>query len=71
MKLTQEQRLLEWLQHSPIDPLTAWTELGIYRVAARINNLRDNGHNIRTGKKTVISRFGDKARVANYSLIPK
>jgi len=69
MKMTQEARLLQWLESGKgIDPLTAWTELGIYRVAARVNQLRDRGHNIKTDKKTVFSRFGDKAIVAWYTL---
>ena len=49
-------------QHGRIDPMTALRYLGIYRLAARIKDLRDSGHEI------ITDRVGQK-RVAQYILI--
>jgi hypothetical protein len=67
-RITQCDRLLHWFKKSSstIDPLTAWEELGIYRLAARINNLRERGHDINTNTKEVCNRFGEPCRVAVY-----
>jgi predicted ArsR family transcriptional regulator len=45
----QKARLLQHLKkNGEIDPLTARDKLGIYRLAARVKDLRDEGHNIVT-----------------------
>jgi hypothetical protein len=64
--MTQTERLFEWLKSNPIDPLTAWSELGIYRLSARINDLKNRGHIIHSKKKTLANRFGEKVTVAKY-----
>lgn len=47
--MTQNDALLAYLQrHGRISPLEALRELGIYRLAARIIELRARGHDIRT-----------------------
>lgn len=47
--MTQRDALLAYLQrHGRISPLEALRELGIYRLAARIIELRAAGHDIRT-----------------------
>ena len=67
--MTQKERLLEHLQMGlVIDPLQSWKTLGIYRLAARIQELRAEGHNITTKKKLVLNQFGDSATVAQYKL---
>lgn len=48
--------------------MTALTELGIYRLAARAYDLRDDGHRIVTRTITVSNRFGESCRVAQYEL---
>ena len=64
-KTTQTQQVLAWLKRKgDIDPLTAWRRLGIYRLGARIYDLRESGVNIRTVRKT--TRGG--AVVALYKL---
>lgn len=35
-------------QHGTIEPKEAWTKLGVYRLAARIKDIRDAGHVIET-----------------------
>ena len=65
---SQTDRLIDWLNHSPIDPLTAWTELGIYRLSARIHDARSRGLDIKRASKTVLNRFGEEVTVALYYL---
>lgn len=66
---TQNHRLLTYLrEHGEIEPLTALGELGIYRLGARIFDLREAGHNITTDRVEVSNRFGEACRVARYRL---
>lgn len=67
--MTQTERLHQWLKNNPIDPMTAWTELGIYRLSARINDLRNQGISIESGKKRVKNRFGEVCTVATYRIV--
>lgn len=67
--MTQCERVLEWLQErGDLDPMTAWQELGVYRLGARIFDLRKAGHNIERQLKDVSNRFGETCRVAYYRL---
>jgi hypothetical protein len=64
---TQTERLAAWLRaHGSITPLEAWSELGIYRLAARINDLRKQNVPIDTETVTVRNRFGEPCTVARY-----
>ena len=66
---TQTDRLLAYLRaNHEIDPLTAWRELGIYRLGARVFDLRSAGHSISSGRKSVENRFGESCNVALYRL---
>lgn len=67
---TQNQRLLDHLKIAPVTPLQAWDGLGIYRLAARIKDLRDDGHSITKETVAVENRFGEPCRVAEYRLTP-
>ena len=53
--MTQAQKILQHLQQDPITPMEALEIYGIFRLAARINELRSKGHNITT---TNITRNG-------------
>ena len=65
----QDQRLLTYLmQHGSIDPITAWRELGIYRLSAAVFLLRAQGQPIETENVVVQNRFGEDCRVARYVL---
>jgi len=67
--LTQQARLMEHLElHSQIDPLEAWTKLGIYRLAAVVHLLRQAGIKIKTERMEVSNRFNEVCNVANYVL---
>lgn len=64
----QNTRLLSYLkEHKSIDPLRAWEILGIYRLSARINDLRKLGENIKTTSLKVHNRLGEEIRVALYT----
>jgi hypothetical protein len=70
----QNRRLLAYLRshnaHS-VDPITAWAQLGIYRLGARIFDLRQAGHKISTERMPVTNRFGEQCFVAYYKLEAK
>lgn len=68
-KPTHCQRLLARLRRAPINPLQAWRELGIYRLGARVFELRRAGHTINRDTVTVRNRYGEACRVARYRLI--
>jgi hypothetical protein len=65
---SQTQRLLEALQRSPVDTITARKKLNILAPAARIKTLRDKGHKILTTLINAIDDYGRKhSRIARYS----
>ena len=67
--MTHCERVLWWLeQRGEIDPLTAWAELGIYRLGARIHDLRRRGLNIISLRKQVRNQFGEACEVALYRM---
>ncbi len=48
-RLSRQQALvMERLGQGPLDPLSALTELGVYRLAARVNELKGLGFGIVT-----------------------
>ena len=67
--MTQKQRLLTYLeQGNKINPLKAWQELGIYRLASRICDLRKEGNEIKDEWLEVPNRYGEFLRVKQYYL---
>ena len=64
--MSQETQILSHLKRGPIDPMKALTLNGCFRLAARISDLRDKGHDIRT---QIIERDGK--RFAKYWLNKK
>ena len=66
---TQTNRLKTYLKiYGRINPLAAWKELGIYRLGARIFDLKKQGVEIVSGRCTVINQFREKCAVAEYKL---
>ncbi len=64
MNQTQTQWVLQALQLGPITPMDALQGCGCFRLAARIKDLRDQGHHITTtDHKTAAGKT-----VARYSL---
>ena len=62
--MSQTNDILAYMQKKPITPLDALKKFGCLRLAARINDLRDAGHFVRTD---IVSKNGKK--FARYSLI--
>ncbi len=66
--MSQNAELLSYLRaNKVITDLEALTELGIRRLAARVHDLRGQGHSIDTDMVEVRTRNGT-ARVARYYL---
>lgn len=69
MKLTQCQRIIRHLQEiGPIDDLTAYSEYGIRRLAARIHDLKVQGYDIETETHKGKNRYGEPTNFAVYKL---
>lgn len=67
---TQCERLQKFLEvNGKINPLQAWELLGIYRLASRIHELRDEGLEIETRNVKVQNKFGEDCHVAEYALV--
>ena len=67
--LTHKERILWWFNNikPEINPLESWQNLGIYRLQARVSELRlKDGYDIETGKGDFNNQFGEPCRVANY-----
>jgi hypothetical protein len=62
--LTQNEQVLLWLQNKSLTALEALREFGCFRLAARVEELRKQGHNIITETVSV----GPKS-YARYFLI--
>jgi hypothetical protein len=66
----QQQRLLVRLQRGPVDTLLARRELNILMPAARIKELRNQGHEIHAQYITITDEQGHTHRgIALYTLI--
>ena len=64
---TQCERLKQHLElHGKVNPLEAWHKLGIYRLGARVFDLKEQGMNIVTERVNVTNQFGEKCKVAEY-----
>lgn len=59
-----EDYLDEW---GSITPLEAMRDLGIYRLASRISDLKKQGHKIKSEMVSVATRNGGRTHIARYS----
>ena len=67
--MTQKQRILDYLKSGKtLTRLNSWSELGILEAPARISELRTEGHLINTEMVEVTNRFGERVKVAKWSL---
>ena len=67
--MNQKERLLNHLQtKGKINPLQAWRELGIYRLADTVLRLRKEGYEITTNITKVKNKFKEVCSVAEYRL---
>lgn len=69
--MTQCDRLEAFLnERGSITPIESWSLLGIYRLSARIYQLKhEQGMNIETERAEVENRWGEKCCVARYRLV--
>lgn len=65
----QRQRLLEALQKRPYNTFDARESLDIPHPAARVQELREQGHNIITYRRAVETDKGRHNKVAEYVLL--
>ncbi len=67
MKTTQTDDLLDYLnQHGSITPIDALRELGIFRLAARVNDLQEHGYVIPRHMVTGTAKNGRRYSVMCY-----
>lgn len=68
--MNQKARILRHLEtYGSITPMEALQDYGIYRLGARIYDLRKDGHAIRIETVTGENRFGERTAYGKY--IPK
>lgn len=63
-KQTQNRKILAHLKSKPITPLEALNRYGCFRLGARIYELRNRGHNIKTEMVEVRGK-----KLAKYRLV--
>lgn len=66
--MTQNEQVIDVLKTRPLTQMQA-NELGIGRLAARINELRDMGFNIQSDKVAVYKANGKIAHIAVYQMV--
>jgi hypothetical protein len=65
--MTQANRVLDWLESGKtITTLDSFRDLGITRLAARIYELKKEGHTINKRTLTVANRFSEECHIAEY-----
>jgi len=66
---TQCDRVLEYMKtHDGITQMDALNEIGVWRLASRISDLRRIGYIISKSMVSVKNRYGEKCRIAKYRL---
>jgi len=67
--MSQSKRILEYLESgNKLSRLNAWNQLGVLESPARISELRAKGYEIKTEMITVANRFGEKVKIAEWSI---
>ena len=68
-RLTQQERVLQYLEeHGAITQKEALNELGVYRLASRIHNIKQAGIKVNSQRIGVRNRFGELCHVSEYIL---
>lgn len=67
--MTQNEMILDHIKtYGSITPMDAMSEYGCMRLAARIADLKKEGHLIKKERETKKNRFGKKVSFARYYL---
>ena len=65
--MSQRDRVLQYLKSGKVlTRLNAWDELGVIETPARICELRSEGYEIKSTRKTVLNRYGESVRIAEW-----
>ena len=67
--MSQSEMVLNVLKYRPLTSKQASALYGIDRLAARIYDLKTQGHDIITMPKTVTNRYGAQVKYAEYYLL--
>lgn len=66
----QNRKILQYMvEHGSINNIEAWFDLGVYRLASRIHDLRSLGIPIHTERITITSEKGVTKHYASYSIV--
>jgi len=66
---TQCERILKYMQDfGSVNPMQAMADLGVMRLAARISDLREQGHTISRQMVAGKNRYGEAVSFAEYRL---
>ena len=67
--MTQNEKVLNYMERfGSITQLEALSDLGIMRLASRINDLKKQGHSVKKEMVKSKNRFGENIQFARYSL---
>jgi hypothetical protein len=68
MKITQNEMVIDYIdEYGAITALEALRDLGCYRLASRISDLKRQGYNIKSEMVSVATRNGGRTHIAKYS----
>ena len=69
MKTSQCEKIIAYMQkHGGITQLDAYLDIGCWRLASRISDLKKRGYAIKREMIKVKNRYGESVPVARYSL---
>ena len=67
--MSQKQRILDYLERGyTLTRLNSWELLGVLECPARICELKQDGHDIKTERMTIKNKFGEKVSIAKWRL---
>lgn len=67
--MSQKDRILQYLKDGKtLTRANSYEEVGCFEAPARISELRHEGYDIITTMKTVRNRFGEKVRIAEWTM---
>lgn len=70
MKKTQEQKIITYIdRYGSITQLEAIVDLNVYRLASRMNGLKNKGYTFKTEMVHAVNRYGEPTHFARYSEI--
>lgn len=68
-KAKQTDRVLDYMrENGSISQMEAFVELGIFRLASRISDLKRAGYAINSQMEAVTNRYGEKCHIKRYTV---